>query len=1479
MGKYDYIIELSGADDYPSWRHAVTLALQGDGLWNHCSIGTDPNNYAELASVMPSPAIAGSPTDVEKQSMITWIKEDAQAKGIICRKLSAIIQGLLSENWTAREQWNTLATHFGRLDVTSQFKLRAQLFAEKLKDPDDAPRYISTFENARRRFAEMAVVVTKDEMVFLLLHGLPLSPEWLIFKCMTMNLYSTLTPSSSSTTTKKMTFANIVTSLSEEANRLRGELKLNGPGSEYANATSFRASEAKTNLKTGIRIHKANPKGISCDNPVCTGLLRSLTHDRKHCFQSGGGMEGQGGVRNRERKPGSRKPEVAAAANSTDTSPSSPITPSVSNAAVSNELSCAMIEEFPLEPESSPTFDDIACIAQQTLSTILDSGTTSNLIMDRSYFWTYSESTRVMVKTANHGRLPTSGRGNCIADLTLGARTFRVTFTNCLHAPGAMINLLSVGHMLRKKWSCNFEHSPARCQLKYHGETLSEIPMTGNLFFVDVKFIRPTEPSSHSSTLPHEISSFAHTPLSWNLWHARMGHPGGDSIKRISSAATGVKVDSSEPLHKCESCIIAKHPRRPFRPSETPRASHMLDLVHSDLCGPFPVSTPHGKLHFIVFLDDHTNLLNVQLLATKDQALDAWRIIKARWENHLGCTVKVFRSDNGGEFISGAFTKDLLAAGIERQLSAPYAHQQNGKAERAIRTLEGHLFSMLESANLPANLWGEAALTACYLWNRTTSTTLPPNTTPFELVNGRKPDLSHIRVFGSRCFARIPAELQVKLGPHSRKAIFLGYPDGTKGYRLRDTASGAFFIARDVIFNERITDEASDSESETGDEVPVTHTQAPTAVLPQPPTLSRLTAPPHPSASVDPPLRRSACAKMPTAAGNAWAADIAAAKARLQSLRESRTACTQVVPSSEGVVEAEETVDVEEENLEEIEPNSDVPDAYANTLIEEHANITIRSDRKRDPNDPSYDMKIPPSTYDEAMLRTDRNEWLEAMKKELNIMDDMHVYQLAPLPDGCKAIGNRWVLEFKEDNKGGSVYKARLVTQGFSQIPGVDYGATFAPVLKTASLCLIAALACKNDWELHSFDATRAFLWGVLKEEIYMRQPRGFEKGDWKVQVWRMLRTIYGLKQSAMEWYKQVREVMNELGFARCPVDYAVFLFDSSASGTRIICIIGFHVDDGMGTSNSPAFLIWVKQKIHQRFGIKDMGPVTKFIGIQFERDRNSRQLWMHQGEYITYLLEEYNLLDCNPVRLPLDSHHPFGKPDDVHATIPNLPTQFRKLIGELLYLAICTRPDISFAVNSLAQHNSKPLPSHYAAAKRLLRYLSGTINLRLHYGGGNANDGLYAYCDADWASCPADRLSISGYVWFYAGGIIAHVSKKQTTHALSSTEAEYMAVTHVIQEGLWIKSLIVSLHIPLPFPIMIYMDNTGAISLSTEARNHICSKHIDVRYHFIREHIERGTFLLKWLPSHKNTADIFTKALPRPLFEKHLPGLQLVSR
>lgn len=396
-----------------------------------------------------------------------------------------------------------------------------------------------------------------------------------------------------------------------------------------------------------------------------------------------------------------------------------------------------------------------------------------------------------------------------------------------------------------------------------------------------------------------------------------------------------------------------------------------------------------------------------------------------------------------------------------------------------------------------------------------------------------------------------------------------------------------------------------------------------------------------------------------------------------------------------------------------------------------------------------------------------------------------------------------------------------------------------------------------------------------------MRQPPGFERfgPNGERLVAHLLSSLYGLKQAAYDWYELLRAVLTSLGFICCDADYAVFIFDHiNGEGTRIICIIAWHVDDGLAGANNRAFLDQTKSKIAERFGITDLGPVTKYLGIQFVRNRQTRELWMHQEDYIIYLLQEHGMSSCNPVALPMDPSFPFGRPTDLHPHVDNLESEYHKIVGELLYLAMYTRPDIAHTVMRLAQQNASPDPSHYGAAKHVLRYLSGTMGMRIHYGGAGVNPGLHGFSDSDWASCPEDRISVSGYVWFYNGGPISHSAKKQTTHALSSTEAEYMALTAAIQDGLWLQSLFSCISVPITLPLQLFADNAGAIALSKEAANHIRTKHIDLRYHFIRRHIEEGTFLPIWLSTHKNTADIFTKALPRPIFVQHRAGLALVS-
>jgi hypothetical protein len=517
------------------------------------------------------------------------------------------------------------------------------------------------------------------------------------------------------------------------------------------------------------------------------------------------------------------------------------------------------------------------------------------------------------------------------------------------------------------------------------------------------------------------------------------------------------------------------------------------------------------------------------------------------------------------------------------------------------------------------------------------------------------------------------------------------------------------------------------------------------------------------------------------------------------------------------------------------------------------------------------------------MRRPDATVWEAVAQKELGMIRDMGVYSLARLPPGRKAIGSRFVFEFKIDRE-NLIPKARLVAKGFHQVPGVDFGKTFAPVAKAATIRMISAVACHLGWHLECFDATRAFLWGELEEELYMKLPDGFVLPSdvtfppgFLELVWRLWRSIYGLKQASRVWYKKLKGVLMSLGLTMSEADHALFMFHGRWREALVHCLIAVHVDDGMGGCNSREFLDWVKAGILAEFGLKDLGPVSTFLGVQFKRDLESKELWIHQESYIDTLLADYDMTNCNPVSMPMDPVHPFGRPGDSYPHVPDLTSAFQTMNGRLLFLSLFTRPDICYAVNRLTQFNANPEPCHYAAGKRLIRYLKGTKSLRLHYG-GDGQTGLVAYSDSDWAGEP-DRYSVSGYAWFFHGCLVSWGSKKQRSITLSSTEAEYVAMALAFQEGIWLRSSLTEANITIPSPIYVLGDNEGAISLAHNSSSHSKAKHIDLKHHFIRDLISSGDFELSWIPSRENTADVLTKPLDRQLLEAHVVGLGLASR
>lgn len=326
----------------------------------------------------------------------------------------------------------------------------------------------------------------------------------------------------------------------------------------------------------------------------------------------------------------------------------------------------------------------------------------------------------------------------------------------------------------------------------------------------------------------------------------------------------------------------------------------------------------------------------------------------------------------------------------------------------------------------------------------------------------------------------------------------------------------------------------------------------------------------------------------------------------------------------------------------------------------------------------------------------------------------MGVYSLTALPAGRKAIGNRWVFEYKVTDA-GNVAKGHVVALGFNQNTGIDFNKTFAPVAKAASTRLLAAIACKEGWELDCFDATRAFLWGNLEEEIYMLVPDGFcsPKDEMdklgKGTVMHLHKSICGLKQASQVWYQKFSGVLTSLGLQKSLSDNAMFHFKGTWRNQPIHCILVIHVDDGMGGCNSVEYLAFLKAGILQEFSLKDLGPVKCFLGVQFECSRAMNELWIHQRDYIEALLTDYGLQDCSPVSTPMDHSLPFGDLDDAALSEPYPVTEYQGMMGRLSFLCLFSRPEFNYPVNRLTQFNSCPQVRHALAAKRILRYLAGT--------------------------------------------------------------------------------------------------------------------------------------------------------------------------
>jgi len=489
--------------------------------------------------------------------------------------------------------------------------------------------------------------------------------------------------------------------------------------------------------------------------------------------------------------------------------------------------------------------------------------------------------------------------------------------------------------------------------------------------------------------------------------------------------------------------------------------------------------------------------------------------------------------------------------------------------------------------------------------------------------------------------------------------------------------------------------------------------------------------------------------------------------------------------------------------------------------------------------------------------------WRDAAQKEIDTLSERKTWDLVQLPPGRKPIGCKWVFKtkFKSD---GTVdrYKARLVAKGFSQRAGIDYTETFSPVVKVTSVRVLLALAAHFDYDADHMDATSAFLYGKIDEELYMRQPEGFTEKDKEDLVCRLRLGLYGLVQSSRAFNSVLHDYLVSIDFKRCVSDPCVYVRRSGPTVTYL----AVYVDDLLIVSNNQAERARLKAELHRRFEMSDLGPLEWFLGIRVVRDQDG--IHIDQSQYLKTSLTRFGMDKAKPSPTPARAGLHLTK----HQGAVNNNFPYREIVGTLMYASVGSRPDLAHAVATCARHVSSHSAAHDTAVKRVLRYVNGTTDHRITYHAEHDLT-LTGHCDSDWANNPDDRRSVTGWVFHLSGGPISWASRVQRSVALSTVEAEYMAIADAARECLWLRSLLRELGHDLP-TTTIFEDNQGCIALSENAFTKKRSKHIDIRYHFVRECVQRGDFKLVYKATADMIADLLTKPLSPAQFKKLLSKL-----
>jgi hypothetical protein len=482
--------------------------------------------------------------------------------------------------------------------------------------------------------------------------------------------------------------------------------------------------------------------------------------------------------------------------------------------------------------------------------------------------------------------------------------------------------------------------------------------------------------------------------------------------------------------------------------------------------------------------------------------------------------------------------------------------------------------------------------------------------------------------------------------------------------------------------------------------------------------------------------------------------------------------------------------------------------------------------------------------------------WCDVMASEFAALIENKTWSLCPRPLDRHVIRNKWVYKLKQKPDGTiDRYKARFVAKGFEQCNGIDCVETFSPVIKPATIRLLLTFTLQFDWPLKQLDVSNAFFHGFLTKEVFLWNNHLVLLIQSFLIMCKLHKALYGLKQAPRACFHNLTQALLALRFTGSMVSTSLFILHQPHVH---ICIL-VYVDDIIFTRTHLSKINALIYELQQEFKLKELGSLSYFLGIHVHRD--SQTIHLNQAKYITSFLSRVNMLGAKPYSAPYIFGKKLTRLDGDPLSDPSI---YRHIVGALQYCTL-TRPDISYSVNQLCQFLYCPITVHFTAAKRVLWYLKGTLNIGLLFTHGPLN--LYAYCDLHWARDPLNRRSTSGFGVFFGHCLISWQSKKQLVVSQSSTEAEYQSMAYATAKLYWLKMLLKEIQLPLTVPPCLYCDNLGALALAFNLIYYARTKHIEVDYHFIHEKILHKDLIASYISTYDQCADIFTKGLTSSYF------------